>query len=133
MDRASLWSVWLALCDSRASTRRRGKQFYRPYMQAGWPVMTIVARSIATPNAYAIPVKQALASVLPDIPVSNIDTMENIVHDSTGGRRFPMLLLSVFSILALVLAAVGIVGVVAIPLRSVHMRSASAWRSARMP
>jgi putative ABC transport system permease protein len=38
--------------------------------------------------------------------------MENIVHNSTGERRFPMLLLSVFSALALVLAAVGIVGVV---------------------
>ncbi len=38
--------------------------------------------------------------------------MEDVVHDSTGSRRFPMLLLSVFSVLALVLAAVGIVGVV---------------------
>jgi putative ABC transport system permease protein len=81
-------------------------------MQAGWPVMTIVARSIAAPLAYATPVKKALASMLPDIPVSGIDTMENIVHNSTGERRFPMLLLSVFSALALVLAAVGIVGVV---------------------
>ena len=38
--------------------------------------------------------------------------MEDVVHDSTGSRRLPMLLLSVFSVLALVLAAVGIVGVV---------------------
>ena len=87
-------------------------QFFRPYMQAGWPVMTIVTRSIATPLAYTNPVKNALASVMPDLPVSGIDTMENVVHNSTGGRRFPMLLLSVFSALALVLAAVGIVGVV---------------------
>jgi putative ABC transport system permease protein len=87
-------------------------QFLRPYMQAGWPVMTIVAQSIATPLAYTNPVKNALASVLPDLPVSGIDIMENVVHNSTGGRRFPMLLLSVFSALALVLAAVGIVGVV---------------------
>ena len=51
-------------------------------------------------------------SVLPDRPVSGVETMEDVVHDSTGSRRFPMLLLSVFSVLALVLAAVGIVGVV---------------------
>jgi putative ABC transport system permease protein len=57
-------------------------------------------------------VKAALNSVMPDLPVSGIETMESVVHDSTGGRRFPMLLLSVFSVLALVLAAVGIVGVV---------------------
>jgi putative ABC transport system permease protein len=74
--------------------------------------MTIVVRSIAAPAAYITPVKKALATVLPDLPVSGFDTMENVVHNSTGGRRFPMLLLSVFSVLALVLAAVGIVGVV---------------------
>jgi putative ABC transport system permease protein len=91
---------------------RPRKQFFRPYMQAGWPVMNIVARSIAAPTTYAAPVKKALASVLPDLPVSDTDTMENVVHNSVGGRRFPMLLLSVFSALALVLAAVGIVGVV---------------------
>ena len=88
------------------------RQFMRPYMQAGWPVMTIVARSVAAPGTYITPMKKALASVFPDLPVSNTDTMENVVHNSTGGRRFPMLLLSVFSVLALVLAAVGIVGVV---------------------
>jgi putative ABC transport system permease protein len=87
-------------------------QFARPYMQAGWPVMTIVARSAAAPGAYSTTVKKALAGVFPDLPVSNLDTMENVVRNSTGGRRFPMLLLSVFSVLALVLAAVGIVGVV---------------------
>lgn len=38
--------------------------------------------------------------------------MEDIVRDSTGSRRFPMLLLSGFALFALVLAAVGIAGVV---------------------
>jgi putative ABC transport system permease protein len=89
------------------------RQFFRPYMQAGWPVMTVVVRTIATrPPTFAAPVKKALASVLPDLPVSGVETMEEVVHNSTGSRRFPMLLLSVFSVLALVLAAVGIVGVV---------------------
>jgi putative ABC transport system permease protein len=88
------------------------RQFMRPYMQAGWPVMTIVAHTMAAPGTYSTPVKKELANVFPDLPVSNVDTMENVVHNSTGGRRFPMLLLSVFSVLALVLAAVGIVGVV---------------------
>ena len=88
------------------------RQFFRPYTQAGWPVMTVVVRSIATPAAYVTPIKKALASVLPDLPVSGVETMEEVVHNSTGSRRFPMLLLSVFSVLALVLAAVGIVGVV---------------------
>ncbi len=88
------------------------RQFLRPYTQAGWPVMTVVVRTIHAPATFAAAVKKAIADVLPDWPVSGFQTMEDVVHDSTGSRRFPMLLLSVFSVLALVLAAVGIVGVV---------------------
>jgi putative ABC transport system permease protein len=88
------------------------RQFLRPYTQAGWPVMTVVVRTIHAPATFAAAVKKAIADVLPDWPVSGFQTMEDVVHDSTGSRRFPMLLLSVFSVVALVLAAVGIVGVV---------------------
>jgi len=88
------------------------RKFFRPYTQAGWPVMTVAVRTIHAPATFAAPVKKAVADVLPDWPVSGFQTMEDVVHDSTGSRRFPMLLLSVFSVVALVLAAVGIVGVV---------------------
>jgi putative ABC transport system permease protein len=87
-------------------------QFFRPYMQAGWPLMSVVVRTISDPATYAPSVKKAIADVLPDWPVSNFQTMESVVHGSMGSRRFPMVLLSVFSVVALVLAAVGIVGVV---------------------
>ncbi len=88
------------------------RQFFRPYTQAGWPVMIVVVRTIHAPATFATPVKKAVANVLPDWPVSGFETMEDVVHDSTGSRRFPMLLLSVFSVVALVPAAVGIMGVV---------------------
>jgi putative ABC transport system permease protein len=81
-------------------------------MQAGWPVMAVVLRTAGAPRTFTAPVKKAIADVLPDWPVSGFQTMEEVVHDSTGSRRFPMLLLSVFSVVALALAAVGIVGVV---------------------
>jgi putative ABC transport system permease protein len=87
-------------------------QFFRPYTQAGWPVMTVVVHTTSAPATYTPLVKKAIAEFLPDRPVSGVQTMEEVVHDSTGSRRFPMLLLSTFSLLALVLAAVGIVGVV---------------------
>jgi len=88
------------------------RQFFRPYPQAGWPIMNVVVRTSSTPATFATPVKRAIADFLPDRPVTGIQTMEEIVYNSTGSRRFPMMLLSVFSVLALVLAAVGIVGVV---------------------
>jgi putative ABC transport system permease protein len=87
-------------------------QFFRPYTQAGWPVMNIVLRIRTAPTTYTILVKKALAEFLPERPVSEVETMEEIVRDSTGSRRFPMLLLSGFALIALVLAAIGIAGVV---------------------
>jgi putative ABC transport system permease protein len=74
--------------------------------------MSVVVRTINAPATFVVPIKKALAGVLPDLPVSGVRNMEDVLHDSTGSRRFSMLLLSVFSGLALVLAAVGIVGVV---------------------
>lgn len=88
------------------------RQFFRPYPQAGWPEMSIVVRTINAPASFAEPVKRALASAFPGRPVSGTETMDNVVHGSTGSRRFATLLLSAFSFLALLLAAVGIVGVV---------------------
>jgi putative ABC transport system permease protein len=74
--------------------------------------MTIVVRTAGSPAALLSPIKQALARIEPDRAVSGIRTMDEVIHDSLGSRRFPMLLLLAFSIVALALAAVGISGVV---------------------
>ena len=87
-------------------------QFFRPYTQAAWPVMSIVVRTTALPASYATVVKKALAGIEPDRPVSEVSTMDSIVQDSVGSRKLPTLLLSAFALLALGLAAVGIIGVV---------------------
>jgi putative ABC transport system permease protein len=72
----------------------------------------VVVRTLGAPGTFTVPVKKAIAEVMPDRPVAGVETLEQVLHDSTGDKRFPMLLLSVFAVLALVLAAVGIVGVV---------------------
>jgi putative ABC transport system permease protein len=87
-------------------------EFFRPYTQAAWPVMTIVVRTVLAPASFTRPVKQALADIEPEQPVSDIATLEDVVRDSVGSRRFPMQLLSAFAFLALALATVGITGVV---------------------
>jgi putative ABC transport system permease protein len=86
-------------------------QFFRPYAQAAWPVMTVVVRTTSDPMSFAVLTKKALADIDPDQPVTNVRTMKQVLDDSLGPRRFPMLLLIAFSLLALVLAAIGIVGV----------------------
>ena len=109
---------WLTVVGVVAVVRNWGldsgnqPQFFRPYTQAAWPVMSVVVRTVAAPMSYMPAIKKALSEVEPDRPVSDIETMQNVVQDSLGSRRFPTLLLSAFALLALVLAAVGIVGVV---------------------
>jgi putative ABC transport system permease protein len=109
-------------------------QFFRPYTQAAWPVMSVVVRTRTAPGTYTGGVKKALAEFLPDRPVSTVETMEDIVRDSTGSRRFPMLLLSGFALFALVLAAVGIAGVVSFSVtqhtREIGLRVALGARTA---
>jgi putative ABC transport system permease protein len=92
--------------------RKVQREFYRPYTQAGWPVMTIVVQTATAPLAFSNAVQEALLRMDPDRAISRIHTMEDVVSGSVGSRRFPMILLGVFSVLALVLASVGIAGVV---------------------
>jgi putative ABC transport system permease protein len=90
----------------------QGLSFYRPYQQAAWPVMSIVVKTTAPPQGLASSIVRAVGVVEPFQPVSGVRTMQEIVGLSVAPRRFPMYLLSGFALLALVLAAVGIAGVV---------------------
>ncbi len=109
---------WLTIVGVTADFRRDGLDklprplFYRPFTQAAWPSMNIVLRTESAPEAFEKPVREALAQLGGNYPPSNMSTMEQIVSDSLGSRRFPMFLLSAFALLALALSAVGIAGVV---------------------
>jgi putative ABC transport system permease protein len=92
--------------------RQSRPMFFRPYSQAAWPMMTVVVRTASNPGAFINPIKQALARIEPDRATSGIRTMNEVIYDSLGSRRFPMMLLVAFSLVALTLAAVGISGVV---------------------
>jgi len=71
----------------------------------------LVVRTAVDPISLGGAVRAAIWSVDKDQPVANIDTMEHIVAGAVARQRFSMLLLAVFAGLALVLAAVGIYGV----------------------
>jgi putative ABC transport system permease protein len=74
--------------------------------------LTIVARTNSDPGAIAGPLRTALTAVDKDLPVYSLKPMTEYLHDSLSRRRFNMILLVVFSGVALVLAAVGIYGVI---------------------
>ena len=86
--------------------------FYRPYQQAAWPFMSIVVKTAHAPEPLAMAIRKAVAVVEPHQPVSDVRTMDAVVGSSVTMRRFTMYLLSGFGLLALLLATVGIAGVV---------------------
>jgi putative ABC transport system permease protein len=87
-------------------------QMYFSYKQVGQLVANaLIVRTSVDPLSLATPARNAIWSVDKDQPVANIDSMENIVAGAVARQRFSMLLLAIFAALALVLAAVGIYGV----------------------
>ena len=86
-------------------------EIYLPMRQ--WTVgrMTFVARTDVPPLSLAEGVQQAVHEIDPNLPVSNIRTVEEVIAKSIAQPRFYMLLLGAFAFVALVLAAIGIFGV----------------------
>jgi putative ABC transport system permease protein len=86
---------------------------YSPYTQAPpWKRWTsLVVRTQSDPASIAGAVKQQVWKVDPQLPLTKVQTMDEVASGSFAARRFNMLLLVIFAGLALVLAAVGIYGV----------------------
>jgi len=74
--------------------------------------ITLVARTVGDPAALAPAVKQAVWSFDRNLAISQIVTMDGVVAEATAQPRFEMLLLTIFAGVALVLASVGIYGVI---------------------
>jgi len=86
-------------------------EVYFPYLQVASPSMSIVVRTASDPLGLAAAVKSQIRMVDKDLPINEAKTMQQLLADSLSGRRFNMLLLTVFAMVALVLAIVGIYGV----------------------
>jgi putative ABC transport system permease protein len=89
------------------------REIYRPYAQAAWPVMTVVAKTASDPFAWERPLRASLTRVEPDLPAATARTMDHVLRRSIGWREAPMRLLAAFAAVGLLLAAVGVYGVLA--------------------
>jgi putative ABC transport system permease protein len=108
---------WLTIVgvvgDARAWVEREpNPEIYLPYLQAGEPYMTLLVRTAGNPMLWAGAVRRQVASVDKDQPPHDLATLEQLQAASLTPRRVNMLLLSSFAGLGLLLASVGIYGVV---------------------
>ena len=85
---------------------------YVPYWYRSRLSMSAVLRTSADPRMLAPAVRSAVWSTDPDTVVSDIRTMQNVVSSSVGQRRFQVMLITGFAASALLLACIGIYGVV---------------------
>ena len=87
--------------------------FYRPLYGSGQANATVVARGAQDVETLAVPVQKIIGSMDPDLPVSDVMTLQETIGKSTIGSQFDSILVMAFAVIALVLAAAGLYGVLA--------------------
>lgn len=88
-------------------------QIYMPFLQRPQGALFVVARSAAEPLAIAPGLRNAVRAVDPDQPIRALRPMPELVRGAVARQRFNMILLSLFAVVALVLAIVGLYGMMA--------------------
>jgi predicted permease len=86
-------------------------QVYFPLAQNALPFLGLVVRTSGDPMAAVGAVRAAVASVDAGLPLANVNSMDQLLEQTTGPRRFAMLLLAGFAGLAMLLASIGLYGV----------------------
>ena len=94
-------------------TGEGGAQIYVPNAQARENFMGLVIRTAGDPAAFATTLRHEVQALDKDQPIYNVRTMDDVVANSLGTRRVSMQLFAVFACAALLLAALGIYGVMA--------------------
>ncbi len=104
--------------DVRAGiTRDAPMTVYTPYWFRSRTAMTVVVRTAWKVPAILPAVRSSIWRLDPEVAISNVRTMDQVVDDSVAQRRFQMNLISGFAVFALLLASLGIFGVVSFAVR----------------
>ena len=110
--------TWMTVVGVVAPARYRELEqsrldFYMSYRQSDEPLKHVVVRTSGDPMALAPAVRSALRGIDAEIMLTDVRSMAAIVDTALGGPRFAMQLLGGFALVALLMAALGIYGVVA--------------------
>jgi putative ABC transport system permease protein len=97
----------------RSLTSEVQPQVYGAESQAGLEEMALLVRSGADPRTVAREIRQAVSELDPNVPVSDVRTLQDIRRASISTDRFRTLLIGSFALTALLLAGIGVYGVIA--------------------
>src|SRR5206468_1518879 len=86
-------------------------EIYAPLAQAADPGMFVVVRAAGDPLALATALRSAVRDIDPEVPVARIGTLDGRLSESVAPRRFQALMLAIFAVLAVLLAVIGLYGV----------------------
>jgi putative ABC transport system permease protein len=89
------------------------EEMYLPMAQVPWPTTTLLVRSEANSQALVSAVRAKIAEIDPNLPVAGISSMEQVVGASVAQPKLTMQFAGIFAGFALLLAAIGIYGVMA--------------------
>jgi putative ABC transport system permease protein len=109
---------WLTIVGIVRSIHHRGldvdpqPEYYLPLAQRAESQMILTVRSAQDPSSLTSAVRREIQSIDPDQPIANVRTLEAVTADSIAPRRMSMALLGAFAGIALLLAGVGIYGVI---------------------
>jgi predicted permease len=96
-----------------ALEEKSGNEFYIPIRQTqDYGSVDLVVRTSLTTVQLAPRIREALKPIAPDLPTSNIRTLQQLVNKAASPRRFIVLLLGGFAAFALILASLGIYAVI---------------------
>jgi predicted permease len=110
-------ATWSTIVGIVGNTRHRGldepprPEIFQPYMQAPMTVMTLVVRSEMDVAGLTSAIRNSVLEVDPSQPIYSVLSMEQVLSNSLGSNRFNMYLLAIFAATAILLAGVGLYGV----------------------
>jgi putative ABC transport system permease protein len=110
LDKKSCWLTIAGIVGNVHQFGLEGEPTYDVYFAGGWTPYLII-RTVSDPARVAAAVTDVIHKADPTLPVTHVMSMDALLSDSVSPRRFSALLIGAFAVLALLLAAVGIYGV----------------------
>lgn len=108
---------WINIVGVVGDMRHRGldleakPEYYLPHNWRPYRGMILAVRSVQDPRSLTTAIRREISRLDPDLPAANVRTLEQVAADSIAPRKLSVVLIGVFAAVALVLASVGIYGV----------------------